>query len=232
MQKEYKHVFFDLDHTLWDFEKNSEETLVHLYHLYNLKDYGVAHPDLFIEQYRRINAQMWVLYNQRKISKSTLRVKRFEDAFVALGVHRQDVPQGIWEQYLQICPTKTNLFPHAIEVLEYLSQKYTLSILTNGFEETQHRKLHHSGIGKYFTHLLTSENYGYAKPDPRIFEQLLQLNNATAKDTIMIGDNIDTDINGAKAAQIDHIFFNPEKTPHTHTVDREIHQLIQLKEIL
>ena len=117
-------------------------------------------------------------------------------------------------------------------MLEYLSQKYTLSILTNGFEETQHRKINNSGIAKYFTHLLTSENYGYAKPDPRIFEQLLQMNNAVAPQTIMIGDNIDADIKGAMASNIDSVFFNPEKIPHQHTVEREIHQLIELKEFL
>lgn len=232
MQKEYKHIFFDLDHTLWDFEKNSEETLVHLYHHYKLKDFGVTHPDIFIEKYRAINAQLWHLYNRREITKDVLRVKRFEDAFIELGVNPQDVPKGIWQLYLQICPTKTNLFPDTIEVLEYLSQKYTLSILTNGFEETQHRKISHSGIAQYFTHLLTSENYGYAKPDPRIFEQLLQMNDAEAPQTIMIGDNIDTDIKGAMAAQIDSVFFNPEKTPHEHTVEREIFQLIELKEFL
>lgn len=232
MQKEYKHIFFDLDHTLWDFEKNSEETLVHLYHHYKLKDFGVAHPDIFIEKYRAINAQLWHLYNRREITKDVLRVKRFEDAFIELGVSPQEVPTGIWQLYLELCPTKTNLFPHTIEVLEYLSDKYTLSILTNGFEETQHRKISHSGIAKYFTHLLTSENYGYAKPDPRIFEQLLQMNNAQAPQAIMIGDNIDTDIKGAKSAQIDSVFFNPDKIPHQHNVEREIHQLIELKEFL
>lgn len=232
MQKEYKHIFFDLDHTIWDFEKNAEETLVHLYHHYKLDTFGVSHPDVFIDIYREKNAALWVLYNNRQITKDVLRVKRFEDAFTALGVDVKDVPHGIWDLYLEICPTKTNLFDGAIELLDYLDAKYTLSIITNGFEETQHLKLKHSNIGKYFTHMLSSEKFGVAKPDPKIFNHLLGLNNAANTDAIMIGDNFDTDIMGAKAAQIDHVFFNPEKTTHSYQVDKEIHHLLELKEII
>lgn len=232
MQKEYKHIFFDLDHTIWDFEKNAEETLVHLYHHYKLNSFGVSSPDVFIDKYREINAQMWVLYNKREITKETLRVKRFEDAFMELGVSPKDVPQGIWDLYMEICPTKTNLFDGAIDVLEYLNSKYTLSILTNGFEETQHRKLKHSDIGKYFTHMLSSEKFGIAKPNPEIFNHLLELNRTSNIETIMIGDNYSTDIQGAKAAQIDHVFFNPEKNQHNHEVEKEIHHLLELKEII
>ncbi len=232
MQKKYKHIFFDLDHTLWDFERNAEETLVHLYHHYKLHTFGINHPDIFIEKYREMNAKMWVLYSKQEITKDVLRVKRFEDAFVALGVDLKDVPQGIWDLYLDICPTKTHLFDGAIEVLEYLNNKYTLSIITNGFEKTQQRKLKHSNMGKYFTQMLTSEKFGVPKPDPKIFKHLLQLNNASSNETIMIGDNIDTDIKGAKTAQIDHVFFNPEKTPHNHEVEKEIHHLLALKEML
>lgn len=232
MQKQYKHIFFDLDHTLWDFEKNSHETLIHLYDHYQLKDFGVTHADIFIEKYREINTKMWVMYENKQIDKETLRVKRFEEAFVALGISREDVPHGIWELYLDLCPTKTNLFPHAIEVLEYLHSKYHISILTNGFEETQHRKLDNSGLRPYIKHMVSSEKTGFAKPDPKIFEHLLQISDTRKEEAIMIGDNINTDIKGAKAAQIDHIFFNPEKTEHQHEVEREIHQLVELKEIL
>ena len=232
MQKEYKHIFFDLDHTIWDFEKNAEETLVHLYHHYKLSSFGVSSPDVFIDKYREINAQMWVLYNKREITKDTLRVKRFEDAFTELGVSPKDVPNGIWDLYLDICPTKTHLFEGAIELLEYLNSKYTLSIITNGFEETQKRKLKHSNIGKYFSRMLTSESFGMAKPNPEIFNHLLQLNNTTNTETIMIGDNYGTDIMGAKASQIDHVFFNPEKNKHNYEVEKEIHHLLELKEFI
>jgi putative hydrolase of the HAD superfamily len=232
MQKKYKHIFFDLDHTLWDFEKNAEETLVHLYHHYKLKSFGVKSPDIFIEKYREINAQMWVLYNKREITKDVLRVKRFEDAFMELGVDQKDIPHGIWDLYLEICPTKSHLFDGAKDLLEYLNGKYTLSIITNGFEETQHRKLKYSDIGKYFTHMLSSEKFGIAKPDPKIFNHLLQLNKASNTETIMIGDNMETDIKGAKAAAIDHVFFNPDKSDHNHDVEKEIHHLLELKEII
>lgn len=232
MQNKYEHIFFDLDHTLWDFEKNSQETLEHIYHQYKLKDFGVHHPDAFIEVYEKINHAMWDLYNRGLMDKATLREKRFTDSFIALGVDAAHVPQGIWEQYLAICPTKTNLFPHAIEVLQYLNQKYTLSIITNGFEETQHRKISHSGIAPYISHMVTSEKAGFAKPDPRIFEYVISLNNTTPSLTIMIGDNADTDIGGAKAAGIDHVFFNPLQQQHGHTMQHEIHSLLQLKDIL
>jgi len=232
MKKKYKHIFFDLDHTLWDFEKNSEETLVHLYYHYGLKNYNVTHPDIFIETYRRINHQMWDLYNRGLIDKETLRKKRFTDAFAELGIGEDKIPGDIWDLYLQICPTKTNLFPHAIEVLEYLHGQYCISIITNGFEETQHRKIRHSGIAPYITHLLTSEKAGFAKPDPRIFQHLAQLCRADFCDTIMIGDSIEADINGAKAAGIDHVFFNPEKIEHQYELQHEIHSLLFLKDIL
>lgn len=232
MELKYKHIFFDLDHTLWDFEKNSQETLEHLYHHYGLKDFGVQHPDDFIAVYEKINHAMWAQYNRGEIDKATLREKRFTDSFAALGVDEAHIPQGIWQLYLDICPTKTNVFPYALEVLEYLHGRYTISIITNGFEETQHRKLNHSGIAPFINHVLTSESIGFAKPDPRIFEHLLNTHGAGSHEAIMIGDNIETDIGGAKAAGIDHIFFNPEKTPHSHAVQAEIHSLLQLKELL
>lgn len=232
MELKYKHIFFDLDHTLWDFEKNSQETLEHLYHHYGLKNFGVQHPDDFIVVYEKINHAMWAQYNRGEIDKATLREKRFTDSFAALGVNKEHIPQGIWQLYLDICPTKTNVFPHALEVLEYLHDRYTLSIITNGFEETQHRKLSHSGIAPFINHVLTSESIGFAKPDPRIFEHLLSTHGAGNHEAIMIGDNIETDIGGAKAAGIDHIFFNPEKIPHSHSVQAEIHSLLQLKELL
>lgn len=232
MELKYKHIFFDLDHTLWDFEKNSQETLEHLYHHYGLKNFGVHHPDDFIAVYEKINHAMWAQYGRGEIDKATLREKRFTDSFAALGVDEAHIPQGIWQLYLDICPTKTNVFPHALEVLEYLHNKYTLSIITNGFEETQHRKLSHSGIAPFISHVLTSESIGFAKPDPRIFEHLLNTHGADIREAIMIGDNIETDIGGAKAAGLDHIFFNPEKMPHSYVVQTEIHSLLQLKELL
>ncbi len=232
MQKEYKHIFFDLDHTLWDFEKNANETLEHLYFHYKLKEFGIAHPDLFVERYHVINDKMWDLYSKKLISKDELREKRFENALIDLGMSPQEIPDGIWQLYLEICPTKTNLFDGAKDLLEYLNGKYTLSIITNGFEETQHKKLKHSDIGKYFTHMLSSEKFGIAKPDPKIFNHLLQLNKASNTETIMIGDNMETDIKGAKAAAIDHVFFNPEKNNHNHDVEKEVHHLLELKEII
>lgn len=232
MAKTYKHLFFDLDHTLWDFEKNSEETLVHLYYHYGLKELGIHHPDRLVETYRRINHHLWDLYNRGLIEKKVLREKRFTDSLMELGVEEDKVPQGMWELYLQICPTKTNLFPGALEMLEYLSEKYQLSVITNGFEETQGRKLHHSGLASYFKYLLTSEKAGYQKPRPEIFNMLLEMNQAACTETIMIGDNYEADICGAVAAGLDHVYFNPERTVHEYNIQVEIHSLYQLKDLL
>lgn len=232
MPREYKHIFFDLDHTLWDFEKNSEETLEHLYHHYNLVNWGIEHPGLFISTYRRINDAMWAAYSRGELDKQTLREARFSNALIELGVPNEELPTGIWQLYLDICPTKANLFPHALEVLGYVSERYSVTILTNGFEETQQRKLHHSGIKPFVHHLITSEKLGFAKPDRRIFEHGMALNNAQQHDVLMIGDNIETDIEGARGAGIDHVFFNPAKNSHQHDIQTEIHSLHQLMDIL
>lgn len=232
MPQKYQHIFFDLDHTLWDFEKNSEETLEHLYHHYQLQNWGIEGPSPFIDTYRRINHQMWDAYTKGEISKDTLREERFTRSLIELGVPPAEIPNGIWQLYLDICPTKTNLFSHALEILRYLAQYYTLSIITNGFEQTQQKKIEHSGIAPYIKHLVTSEKTGFAKPDPRLFFHVLEINKAQANEAIMIGDNITTDIGGAITCGIDHVFFNPEKTEHSHTVQHEIHTLLQLKEIL
>lgn len=232
MYKKYQHIFFDLDHTLWDFEKNSIETLEHLYHHYKLHIWGIETPAAFIDTYSRINHQMWDAYTKGEINKETLRVERFTRSLIELGMPPTEIPEGIWQLYLDICPTKTNLFPNALETLEYLGQNYTLSIITNGFEQTQQRKIEHSGIARFIKHLVTSEKVGFAKPDPRLFIHVLEMNKAQAHQAIMIGDNIETDIGGAKGSGIDHIFFNPEKTVHSHLVQHEIHALQQLKDIL
>lgn len=137
-----KDIFFDLDHTIWDFDKNAEETLHELYHKYQFdKLIGKSDPDLFIETYTVNNHRVWALYHHGKIDKSTLRKLRFADTFTQLGVDPALFPTAFEEDYLQICPTKTNLFPNAIETLEYLQSKYRLHLISNGFKEACEKKI-------------------------------------------------------------------------------------------
>ena len=230
--KQYTHIFFDLDHTIWDFESNAKETLKELYVIYELTDKGDFTDEDFIATYKVVNRQMWQLYEQGKMDKQTLREKRFHDSLSKLGVEEKDIPEHIWDDYLKICPEKTILMPHAQETLDYLVSKYPMTLITNGFQQTQERKLISSDLGKYFKGMVTSESVGYQKPDRRIFEHALKQSGSTIRQTIMIGDSHNTDILGAKSMGLDHVWYNPDKMEHTYDVMHEIHSLLELKELL
>ena len=148
--KTYKYILFDLDHTLWDFNKNSAETLVQLYDIYRLGDYHKFTRDEFVEKFGEANIRLWELYDRNEIGKSKLRLDRFRIIFEELNFSGDDIAANIGDDYLRLCPEKANLIPNAVEVLEYLSERYLLYILTNGFSETQYRKLAFSRIEKYF----------------------------------------------------------------------------------
>lgn len=204
-----KDIFFDLDHTIWDFDKNAEETLHELYYKYRFdKLIGKADSDLFIETYTANNHRVWGLYHHGKIDKPTLRKLRFADTFTQLGVDPSLFPTAFEEEYLRICPTKTNLFPNAIETLGYLQRKYRLHLISNGFKEACEKKLEHSNLKSYFTTIVISEIFGINKPDPRIFAHALENGKANRASSVMIGDNLDADIRGAQNAGLDAIFFN------------------------
>src|SRR5476649_953601 len=168
--KKYKHLFFDLDHTIWDFDKNAEETLYELYDVYRLSEIGLPSAALFIETYTRNNHRLWADYHTGKITKAELRETRFKKTFLDLGVHPDLIPSSFEDDYVQLCPTKTNLFPHAHETLGYLQSKYTLHLISNGFRESSEMKIGRTGIGKYFQHVIISEIVGVNKPDKAIFE--------------------------------------------------------------
>src|SRR5271156_836835 len=134
--KKYKHIFFDLDHTIWDFDKNAEETLHELYAIHRLNDIGLQSADIFIETYTRNNHKLWAQYHVGAITKDYLREARFRTTFLELGVEPDLVPVGFEDEYVKLCPTKTNLFPYAHEVLTYLRSKYILHLISNGFKES------------------------------------------------------------------------------------------------
>lgn len=228
----YKHLFFDLDHTIWDFDKNAEETLHELYHSYNLKQLGLHSPDLFIEIYTKNNHQLWADYHIGKISKEVLRSTRFSRTFTELGVSPDLIPGKFEDDYVLICPTKTNLFPHAHDTLSYLEAKYTLHIISNGFKESTEMKIGNTGLAKYFSTIFISEIIGFNKPDKAIFEHALGTTGAKLAESLMIGDSLEADIRGAQDFGMKAIYFNPARHEKPADVVHEIHCLSELVKIL
>lgn len=189
-----RHVFFDLDHTLWDFETNSDKTFAYIFE----RNRVAIDLESFTETYRPINRKYWKLFREDKVSKSDLRYSRLREAFDALEFEAgDDLIHTLSEEYIAYLSLNNQLFAHALEVLEYLRKKYSLHIITNGFEEVQHRKLASSRLEPYFQHVVTSENVGVKKPDPRIFQYAMEKAEARPTESIMIGDNYEADIQGA-----------------------------------
>ncbi len=230
--KKYKHIFFDLDHTIWDFDKNAEETLYELYNVYRLNEIGLPSAQIFIETYTKNNHRLWADYHTGKISKTELRETRFKKTFLDLGVEPDSIPLKFEDDYVTICPTKTNLFPHAHETLQYLKDRYTLHLISNGFKESSELKVGNTNIGGYFEHFIISEIVGINKPDPAIFEHALNLAGATKNESLMIGDSLEADVYGALNFGIDAIYFNPFKAPKPDDVPLQVTHLKELTSIL
>jgi putative hydrolase of the HAD superfamily len=228
----YKHLFFDLDHTIWDFDKNAEETLHELYGIYALKKLGLHSADLFIETYTRNNHLLWAEYHVGKITKAALREERFKKTFLDLGLHPDVIPVGFEDDYVKLCPTKTNLFPDAHETLQYLQSKYTLHLISNGFSESQDIKISRTNIGGYFQHIIISETIGVNKPDKAIFEHALKLANTTKEESLMIGDSLEADVRGALNFGMDAIYFNPAGLDKPDDIPVQITHLKELTQML
>lgn len=230
--KPYRHLFFDLDHTLWDFETNADETLRHLFELHDLSRHGIAVDD-FIRVYSDINHALWRLYQAGKVTQQQLRAVRFVRTLTRLGLAEADVPADISAQFTDILPQKKAVFPHTYEVLDYLRDKgYELHLITNGFKDIQHLKLDASRLTGYFQEIVTSECCGHLKPDPRIFQHALERSGANASESLMIGDNLECDVLGAYNAGIDQVYFNPVQRRHFAQTTYEISCLSELKSIL
>lgn len=228
----YKTVFFDLDHTLWDFTQNCSETLKELYEIYELEQFGFSIPD-FQTTYRHINDSMWDGYHHNRITKEELRTERFPRTFKLLGVEGHKVPVQIDMHFIELCPTKPHVHPNTFEILNYLKEKnYSLHIITNGFSETQYIKMKHSGLESYFETLIHADHTGYKKPEPQIFEYALSTTKSTPESSIMIGDDLFADVLGAKMMGLGNVFYNPCKKEHNEEIQFEIYDLIELKNIL
>lgn len=212
----YHHLFFDLDHTLWDFEANARATLEELYDVLKLKEKGVNDFDLFHKNYLVHNEKLWERYRNGFIKQDELRVKRMRLSLMDFKIADETLAQEMSVRFLDLLPTRTILFPDSKEVLHYLIDKgYELHLITNGFEKTQHSKLKYSGLNPFFKEVITSEGSNSLKPNKEIFEFALQKTNAEKNESIMIGDSIEVDIIGAMNAGLDQVFVN-----HNHiTVD-------------
>ncbi|HWZ36122.1 MAG TPA: YjjG family noncanonical pyrimidine nucleotidase [Mucilaginibacter sp.] len=228
----YQHIFFDLDHTIWDFDKNAEEALHELFVTHRLNDIGLASANAFIETYTENNHRLWREYHLGNITKQALREARFKQTFLDLGVHPDVIPQGFEDAYVQLCPTKTNLFPNAHETLEYLQGKYQLHLISNGFKESQDIKISGSGLHKYFTHIVISELIGVNKPDAAIFEHAVNLAGTTKEQSVMIGDSLEADVLGALNFGMDAIYFNPFNAPKPDEVKMQVSDLKELTLLL
>lgn len=223
-----KHIFFDLDHTIWDFDKNAEETLMELYHHYKLGALGLESPEAFIATYTENNHSLWAAYHLGKISKETLRSERFSKTFTQLGIAPDLVPAQFEDDYVRLTPIRTNLFEGSKKVLAYLQEKYTLHIISNGFKESTLTKMDKSGLNPYFRNVIISEDVGVNKPDKAIFEYALDKAKATKPESIMIGDSLEADIRGAQDFGIQAIFFNPLRKEKPEDVAWQIHHLEEL----
>ncbi len=230
--KKYKHLFFDLDRTLWDFDKNSHETFNDIHSKYKLESLGVGDLNQFISTFQIINNNLWDLYRQGGIKKEVLSVERFALTLDSFGISDETLSRNLASDYISISPTKKRLYPGAIELLEYLKNKYQLHIITNGFEEVQHTKLAISGLRPYFTQVITSEDAGCKKPDPEIFRYALKLADASADESLMIGDDPEVDIDGAKAAGIDQLLVDYEGVYKSSVSTYAVKSLYEISEYL
>lgn len=228
----YKHLFFDLDRTIWDFETNADITLAEIYHQYGLQKRGVPSEAVFKDTYKRINEHMWAAYRKGEIEKAFLRTHRYLQTLETFGIGDPALASQIGDHYVTESPRKTNLLPFAIEVLDYLNERYTMHIITNGFSEVQAVKMEESRLNKYFDVVVTSELAGTKKPDRQIFDYSLSEADAAAGESLMIGDDLAVDILGAAALGMDQVYFNPNKRKHQEKPTFEIESLAQLKEFL
>jgi putative hydrolase of the HAD superfamily len=231
--KGYKYLFFDLDRTLWDYEKNSFETFVDIISEMQLNTL-IDDPAFFKERYNFHNEKLWNQYKKGEISKKYLSSKRFEVLLSEFNIYDKDLAKQFESKYLSKVPAKNQLLPHAMETLEYLvNKKYELNIITNGFEEIQYKKMKNSNIKHFFKHIIISEKVGVKKPDPKIFDYALKKCEASISNSLMIGDDFESDIIGAANYGVDQVYFHPNPTKNqsfkpTYTIS----ELKELKQIL
>jgi putative hydrolase of the HAD superfamily len=230
----YKHLFFDLDHTLWDFEANSRQTLQELHDTLQLEAKGIHEFDLFHKNYLAHNDKLWERYRNGYIKVDELRWKRMWLTLLDFKIANEPLAREMGTLFLDLLPTRKLLFPYTIEILDYLTEKkYQLHLITNGFEKTQHSKLQNSGLSSYFIEVITSEGSNSLKPKKEIFDYAFKKTGAAPAESIMIGDTIDVDILGALNAGIDQVHVNHLTKEPVPVIDNKMptYTVYSLKEL-
>ncbi len=231
--RKYKHLFFDLDHTLWDFETNAKEALSELYEHFKLKELVISPFNEFYTTYLHHNAIIWDRYHKGFITVDDLKWKRMQRTLLDFKIGDEMLAKEMSVKFLEILPNQKKLFEYTTEILEYLiNRKYMLHLLTNGFEKTQWSKITNSNIAKYFTNVITSEISSCIKPSKEMFDYAINKAGAQIDESIMIGDNLDADIQGAINAGMDSIFVNHINATSTLTPTYTIFHLRELENIL
>ena len=228
----YRHLFFDLDHTLWDFNENARLTLSELYDELELEKAGIENFENFLNVYLAHNEQLWEKYRNGVLKAEELRWKRMWNTLTDFGINNEDLARRLGHRFLELLPTRKILFAGAVETLQYLEDKgYQLHLITNGFEETQHCKLRNCGISEFFVEVITSEGSNSMKPKKEIFDYALNKAKALQHQSIMIGDSIEVDIKGAINAGIDQVYVNHAGEICNIRPTYTVHSLRELQEI-
>ena len=228
----YKHLFFDLDHTLWDFDTNAKTSLSEIYAEFELHERVTPVFEDFYQKYIYHNEILWDRYQKGFISADELKWKRMWRTLLDFKIGDELLSKNLSARFLEILPTKKEVFPYTMEILHYLKEKkYEVHLITNGFEKTQWSKIRNSGLDKFITHVITSEGSNSLKPKKEIFDYAMQKAGATLRESIMIGDNLDADIQGAMNAGMDTVFVNHINAVATIKPTHTITHLKQLEDI-
>jgi len=226
-----KHLIFDLDDTIWDFQRNSKETLLGLHQDYNLAKKGVTQQK-FLQTFKEVNSRLWDQFDEGLITRDVIREKRFHSVLDKLAISHNGEAMQMQDEFMQKCSTSPFLVEGALQVLKHFHSTYTFHILSNGFDEIQFVKLESSGITHYFDKIITSGRAGFRKPQPEIFEFALNEIGATKEECIMIGDNPVADIEGAFHFGMDQIYYNTHEKECAITPSYSIKNLTKLLTIL
>lgn len=227
MHKNIQHIFFDLDHTLWDFDKNSGLTFEKIFEIHEVD----VSLEKFLNVYEPINFKYWKLYREEKVTKQELRYGRLKDTFNEIDISLSDqLIDNLSEDYIAYLSSFNYVFDSTYDVLDYLNAKYELHIITNGFEEAQEKKMKASNLRKYFNTVTNSEMVGVKKPNPKIFNFAMDLANAKPEHSVMIGDSLEADIKGAIDVGMQALYFDYKNSEYNDSYQRITH-LSALKDI-
>lgn len=229
MALQYKNLFFDLDDTLWAFSLNARDTFEEMYLKYRYDRFFDSFQH-FYALYQRRNVELWDEYGNGQVTKEELNRQRFLYPLQAVGAEDAALAKSFSDDFFAVIPTKSRLMPHAREVLEYLSPKYNLYILSNGFQELQCHKMRSSGIDGFFKKVVLSDDIGVLKPWPEIFHFALSATQSELRDSLMIGDSWENDITGAKRVGMHQAFYNA--AGKTDLPFEPTYQLSDLKELM